>query len=347
MQMRYRKLGTDGPQVSLLTFGAWQLGDAGYWGDDGQMDAAGAIEAALDGGINLFDTAEIYGQGESERALGKALGARRKEIHIATKVLPQNCHPDRLRAACEASLERLNTDYIDLYQIHWPFAKGRYQDPAGNWAEGDASFEDAQGMLETLRTEGKIRWVGVSNFGPRNLKAWRECGSCVSDQVAYSLLFRAAEYEIMPHCAREGIGVLAYMPLMQGMLTGRWDTVEAIPEKRRRTRHFSCTRSETRHEEPGHETMLMKTLQELKSLSADLELPMATLALAWILCQPGLTSAIVGARRPDQVRRNLLAVHLDLGPALTAQLNALSGPLKQAMGTNADLWQDDQTARVI
>ncbi|MBI2425714.1 MAG: aldo/keto reductase [Candidatus Hydrogenedentes bacterium] len=344
--MLYRRLGKDGPEVSVLTFGAWQLGDHAYWGESEQHDAAGAVEAALDGGINLFDTAEVYGQGESERVLGQVLGAHRKDVYVATKVLPQHCHPERLRAACEASLKRLNTDYIDLYQVHWPFAKGPYQDAGGHWVEGDTAIEEAQAILEKLKAEGKIRWFGVSNFGPQSLKTWKQTGRLVSNQVAYSLLFRAVEYEIVPICRKEGVGVLAYMPLMQGILSGRWRTVEEIPPKRRRTRHFSGRREGTRHQEDGCERLLMNTLAELRELSEVLELPLATMSLAWLMRQPGVTSVVVGARRPDQVRRNLLSAQLDLGPALTARLNTISGNLKHAMGPNADLWQSGEQARV-
>ena len=130
--MQYRKLGVSHLKVSVLSFGAWQLGDQAYWGGGTPYRPLEAVRAALDSGINLFDTAEVYGNGESERVLGKALGADRKRVLVATKVLPQNCTPDRLRASCEASLRRLGTDYIDLYQIHWPFRQKPVRDLQGN-----------------------------------------------------------------------------------------------------------------------------------------------------------------------------------------------------------------------
>jgi Predicted oxidoreductases (related to aryl-alcohol dehydrogenases) len=118
--MEYRRLGRTDWMVSVVSFGAWQIGDAEFWGHDDAANAETAVRVALDEGITLFDTAEMYGAGASEEALGKALGARRKDVYIADKVSPENCAPDRVRSSCEASLRRLGTDFIDLYQVHWP-----------------------------------------------------------------------------------------------------------------------------------------------------------------------------------------------------------------------------------
>ena len=140
--MRYRRLGTSGLEVSVIAFGAWQIGDSRYWGAAEDADGIRAVHAAIDAGVNLFDTAESYGQGESERALGKALGARRGQVFVATKVSAEHCRPGGFRKACEGSLERLGTDHIDLYQIHWPFH--------------DVPFAQAWEELEALRSEEEI-----------------------------------------------------------------------------------------------------------------------------------------------------------------------------------------------
>ncbi len=330
--MKYRMLGDSGLRVSVLAFGAWQLGDPDYWGEDVQTDATATVQAAIDGGINLFDTAEMYGDGASEEILGKALAGKREQVFIASKVAPQNCSPNALRAACEASLTRLNTDYIDLYQVHWP--------------SREIPFEETYGTLKRLQEEGKIRHVGVSNFGKEDLTTWLEGGGTVSNQLGYNALYRAIEYEILPLCRRRDVGVLSYMPLMQGLLTGRWLDVDDIPLLRRRTRHFSNTREGVRHSEAGCERELMRTVGHLKAFSEAIGIPFATVSLCWVLAQPGVTSAIVGARKPEQLQRNLQAADLDLGPAALAQLNEMTWPLKQALGSNADMWQSGEEARI-
>ncbi len=330
--MQYRKLGKTDVEVSHLAFGAWQLGDPAYWGTDTQADAQAAVDAAIDGGINFFDTAEMYGDGESERVLGKVLGKRRNNLILATKAWPTNCAPKDLRAACEASLERLGTDYVDLYQIHWPFSH--------------ASYEEAQAELDKLKAEGKIRMAGVSNFGTRDLASWLETGQAVTNQLGHNLLFRAVEYDIVPACRRQGVGVIAYMPLLQGLLAGKWDSIEDIPPNRRRTRHFSGTRENVKHGEPGCEDLLMQTLNHLSQFADAIDVPLATVSICWLAAQPGVDSVIVGARDAAQVRRNLQAAAIDIGPAAIAQLNEITGPLKNHLGDNADMWLSEAESRI-
>ncbi len=330
--MRYRPLGNSGLEVSVVSFGAWQIGDPAYWGPDEEADAEAAVHTAIDEGINLFDTAEMYGGGESERVLGKILGGRRKEVLIASKVSPEHCAPEQLTASCEASLARLGTDYLDLYQVHWP--------------SREIPFADTFAALEKLRDAGKIRAIGLSNFGPQDLSAWLAAGSAVCDQIGYNIVFRAPEYEVMPACRKHRLGTLAYMPLMQGLLAGRWKTIDDIPPARRRTRHFSSKRPGTRHGEKGCEELLMKTVAHLARISETLEIPMAALCLSWLLAQPGVTSAILGARNPRQIKLNLATAGLDLGPAIMAHLNEISAPLKSRLGANADLWLGPNDRRI-
>lgn len=330
--MEFRPLGSSGFNVSVLSFGAWQIGDTDFWGPHDQRRAEATVGTAIDEGINLFDTAEMYGKGESERALGKALGNRRKEIFIASKVSPEHCAPQTLRAACEASLSRLNTDYIDLYQVHWP--------------PREFPFTEVHGELTRLREEGKIRAFGVSNYGPQDLREWLQMGPLVSNQLGYNMAFRAIEYEIMPLCRKNNIGILAYMPLMQGLLAGRWKKAEEIPIMRRRTRHFAGHRDAVRHGEHGCEELFFETLAELANLALHLRISMAAMSLAWLMAQPGITSVIVGARDPEQMLDNLDAAELYLGPAVVARLNEITGPLKNRLGANADMWQTSAHARI-
>jgi myo-inositol catabolism protein IolS len=329
--MQYRNL--SGMRVSVVAFGAWQIGDTGYWGADDQSDAEATVHAALDAGVNLFDTAEMYGDGESERALGRCLGARRAEVLVASKVAPDHCVPGGVRASCEASLRRLGSDWIDLYQVHWPPDPTRY--------------DDTRGELERLRDEGKIRAVGVSNFGPGQLDQWMQPGTaCVSNQVGYNLAFRAAEHEVLTTSRKHGLGVLAYMPLMQGILAGKWASVDALPQSRRRTRHFSGQREGATHGEPGCEDLLFEMLARLRKAADETGHSMATLAVAWALAGPGVCSVILGARKPAQLTRNLAAADLDLSPELKALLDRISDPLKVCLGPNPDMWRAGEEKRI-
>lgn len=330
--MYYNTLGGSELRVSALSLGAWQLGDPGFWGEEDSSKPEELVAAAIDQGINLFDTAELYGNGSSEEILGEALKGRRDEVILASKVSTQHCTAEGIRTACENSLTRLQTDRIDLYQIHWPFPK--------------EDFGEVQEALEALRAEGKILEIGVSNFGRGDLEEWMAEGKAVANQIGYNILFRAPEYEMIPACRNHALGVIAYMPLMQGLLTGRYKTINEIPFQRRRTRHFSCTREGTRHGQVGHEKVLWDTLDELSDFAEAIGVPLAVLSLCWLMRQPGVSSVIIGSRKVDQLLFNLQAVHLDIGPAATAQLNEATYPLKVALGRNCDMWESDENRRI-
>ena len=330
--MLYRKLGNSGAEVSVLAFGAWQLGDPGYWGEDAAADAKAAVDVALDAGVTLFDTAEAYGDGESERLLGEYLGTRRDKVLIASKFSPEMERPEEIRSKCEASLQRLGTDRIDLYQVHWPIT--------------NIPVEEVCGELERLKEEGKIRFVGLSNYGVFDLSAWREHGSAVTNQLPYNLLFRAIEYQIAPVCRKEGLGILVYSPLLQGILSGRWTSLEHIPDARCRSRHFSLRRKGTRHGESGCERPLMKALNRLARFSEKTGRSTAHLALGWALMQRGVTSVLIGARNPKQLKANLEIADNPIDPASLAILNEISIPIKRFLGTNADMWQGAGDSRI-
>jgi len=193
--MERRRCGKSDLELSVLGIGCWSFGGGEYWGAQEEGDVRAVVHTALDHGINYFDTAEGYNEGRSEESLGKALGGRRHEAVIGTKVSPSNAEPAVLRAHCEDSLRRLQTDCIDLYMVHWPIT--RY------------SVEDAFGTLRTLQSEGKIRSIGVSNFGVQQLSEALTTGARIDvNQLCYNLLSRAIEVEILPLCRQQGIGVL-------------------------------------------------------------------------------------------------------------------------------------------
>ena len=223
---------------------------------------------------------------------------------------PQNLSFSKLIKACERSLKNLKTDYLDLYQIHWP-------NPA-------IPLTETCEALNKLYQEGKIRAIGVSNFGCQDLqKILKENMRIVTNQLPYSLLFRAIEYEILPLCQKKKIGILCYSPLMQGLLTGKFKSAKEVPATRARTRHFSYRRPFTRHGEKGCEKLTFSTVNKLGQVSKKLKLPLGQLAIAWLLHQPGVKSVIVGARSPKQIKENAVATRIKLTPSVLEELNKL------------------------
>jgi myo-inositol catabolism protein IolS len=330
--VQFRKLAKTDLNVSAVCFGCWGIIGGFNWGPQDERDSVAALRAAFDAGINFYDTAEAYGGGSSEQLLGRALGDVRDRIVIATKVSPNHFAPADMRAACEHSLRNLNTDVIDLYQLHWP--------------NHDIPLAETFDALESLKAAGRIRAYGVSNFGPRDLSDAVATGKPVSsDQLSYSLLFRAVEHEILPLCRREDVSVLCYSSLMQGLLGGRYRSADEVQPDRARTRHFSGTRPHTRHGEAGYEAETFATVEAIRQIAAEINQPMADVALAWLIAQPGVTSVIAGARNAEQTAGIARATNLTLPPAVVARLTQVTETLKAHMGTNADMWMHDSRMR--
>jgi len=324
--MRYQRLGRTDLTVSVLCQGTWSVATRDvFWDGQERADSLRAIWAGLDAGVNFFDTAPAYGDGEAEAILGEALGRHRQEVVVATKVAPTELEPDKLRRSCERSLRALRTDYIDLYQIHWP--------------SKTLPLEPAWQTLETLRHEGKIRYFAVSNFGISFLQDALRLGRVESNQLPYSLLWRAVEFEIQPLCVAHQISILCYSPLAQGLLTGKFATADEVPVKRARTRLFSSARPMTRHGEPGCETETFAALAQIRALAKQHKLPMGHMALAWLLRQPGVTSVVAGARNAAQAADNARASDLQLDEELVARLAEITEAVKQIIGRNADPWE--------
>jgi aryl-alcohol dehydrogenase-like predicted oxidoreductase len=330
--MEYRKLGTTDIEVSVVAMGCWAIAGDATWGDQDEADSIATIHTALDEGVNFFDTAESYGDGYSEEVVGRALKDRRTEAIIASKVSASNLRPADLRAACEASLGRLQTDYIDLYQIHWP-----------NW---DLSIEEAYETLKDLQAEGKTRAIGVCNFGQQDFTELLEVGDVATNQLPYNLLWRAIEFEIQPICVEHKVGILPYSPLMQGLLTGKFGSPDEVPESRARTRHYSSEkRAQTRHGESGQEVETFAAVERIRGICDRIGAPMAQVALAWLLAQPAVTSVLAGARHPRQITENAQAAELELSDEIVAELTAATDELKQRFGPNPDMWQSEENSR--
>jgi aryl-alcohol dehydrogenase-like predicted oxidoreductase len=289
------------------------------------------VHAALNAGVNFFDTAEGYGGGDSELALGRALVGHRHKAVIATKVSRAHLSGAEVRQACENSLRRLETDYIDLYQIHWP--------------SRTVPLEETMEALEELREQGKVRAIGVCNFGVQDLSHLLKIGGVETNQLPYNLLWRAIEYEIRQKCMDEGIGILCYSSLAQGLLTGKLSSADEVPEGRARTRLFSDSRPQARHGETGCEAEVFAAIDKIREICNDIRQPMANVALAWLLKQPGVTSVIAGARRPDQIQQTAQAVDLALSPDTIGRLTEATEEVKRIIGPNPDMWQSESRFR--
>lgn len=325
--MEYRKIGTTDVEASVVSLGGWAIATDKTWGHQAEGDSIATIHAALDLGINYFDTAEGYGKGESEVVLGKALAGRRQQVLIVTKIEVdlEYVPGDEVIRRCEASLRRLNTDYIDIYRIHWP--------------SRITPLDDTIAAMEKLRQQGKVRYLGLANFGARDIDDVLSLTYAGSNEFAYNLLFRAIEVEILPTCIEHSISIIAYSPLAQGLLTGKFSSADEVPENRARTRHFSRARRQTVHGQPGHEAAVFAAVERIRHICRELDHPMAAVALAWLLHQPGVTSVLAGARHPDQVRENARAADIKLAPNVVAALCQATEELKQAMGSNPDMWR--------
>ena len=318
--MQYRKLGRTDLEVSVVCFGGMTAGSYGIFGHQDDEESVRAVHAALDVGINFFDTAEGYGNGHSEEVLGRALEGRRDGVVIATKVSRQHLTEDLLTQSCETSLRRLRIDCVDLYQVHWP--------------NHSIPFAETVGLLEKLREAGKVRHWGVSNFGRLDMTDLLACGRPVVNQVPYSLLWRAIEFDIRPICVENDVSIICYSPLAQGLLTGKFDKPEDVPAERARARYCA--------EAPE---LSFEVVGELRKVSEELGQPMADVALAWVLAQPGVASVLTGVRRPEQIRQNARAAGLDLPAEVIERLTGASDTLKEALGTNPDMWNAGETSR--
>ncbi len=329
--MQYHKLGNTDIDVSAIALGCWPFAGGKVWGDQSEEDSVATVHAALDAGINFFDTAEGYEAGHSERVLGKGLTGRRQDAVIATKVSPSHLAAGDVIAACEQSLHNLQTDTIDLYQIHWP-----------NW---NVPLEETVGALETLQRQGKIRAIGVCNFGVQDLSAILELTDVVTDQMPFSLLWRVIERDVQPLCIARNVGIICYSPLAQGLLTGRYASADDVPEGLARTRHYADSRPQSSHGEAGGEVEVFAALADIRQIADSLGQPMAAVALAWIKQQAGVTSFLVGARKPEEVAWNLPALELELSADVVAELNRVTELVKRALGGNPDMWMSPSRMR--
>ena len=322
----HRTLGKTDVRVAPVALGCMSLCSNITYDDIPVQQAIDTVHAAIDAGVTLFDTAPMYGDGESERRLGVALrGGKRDKVVVADKVSSNAMRYDEVLRGVETSLKLLQTDRIDLLQIHWP---GR-----------EVPVDETMRAMEKLVADGKVRALGVCNFGPIDLANVLEKHRVETNQIPYNLLLRAAEFEVREMCAERGLGILCYSPLAQGLLTGRYKTADEVPDGRARTRHFAKTRPQARHTEAGCEMDTFAAIRRVKEVCDRIGKDMADVALAWLLHQPAVACVLAGASRPDQIRRNVEAAKIDLSPEVMKQLDDATNEVKQKLGPNLDPWQ--------
>ena len=307
-----------------MALGCWPFAGGAVWGDQDDAVSIATVHAALDAGINFFDTAEGYEKGHSERVLGQGLEGRRSEAVIATKVSANHLSPGDIREACEESLKNLRTDVIDLYQIHWP--------------NHDIPIEESWRALEDLQTQGKIRTLGVCNFAVRDMGDLLAVGHCETDQLPYNLLWRAIEHEVQPLCVENHVGLICYSSLAQGLLTGRYASADEVPDGLSRSRLFSADRPMAKHGEPGCEAEVFEAIDRVRQVAEELGPHMAAVSFAWVRQRMGVTSLLVGARSPDELALNLPSLDVTLDDDVVRALDEATEAVKAHLGTNADMW---------
>jgi aryl-alcohol dehydrogenase-like predicted oxidoreductase len=310
--MEKRRLGTTDMEITPVGFGCWAIGGANWaygWGTQSDRDAIEAIENAVELGINWIDTAAVYGLGHAEELVGKALRGLNEKPLVFTKcglvwddarAISNNLKADSIRRECEASLQRLGTDHIDLYQIHWP--------------NPETEIENAWQEMARLQEEGLVRHIGVSNFNVRQMERAAAIAPIESLQPPYSMLRRAIETEILPYCEQHDIGVIVYSPMLSGMLTGAMTRERALSlpadDWRRNNKEF---------QEPRLSANL-ELVELLRRIGKRHDASPGEVAIAWTLRHPAVTAAIVGGRTAAQVEGTAGAASLTLSEREIAEI---------------------------
>lgn len=314
--VRKRPLGTSGLHITPIGLGTWAMGGGDWkfgWGAQDDAESVRAIQAGLDAGIDWLDTAAIYGHGHSEELVGRAIAGRRHEVIVATKCgrvwegdsreIGKSLRRDSVLAECDASLRRLKIDTIDLYQVHWP--------------EPDDEIEEGWAAIGELIQAGKVRHAGVCNFSLSQLQRAHAIRPIASLQPPYSMLRREIEAEILPWCRENGVGVVAYSPMQAGLLTGTFskERAAALGPDDWRSRHPFF-------QEPQLSRNLA-LVDGLRPIAARLGITVAQLALAWVLRDEAMTSAIAGARSPKQIQETVQAGNVVLPPDVIQEIEQL------------------------
>ena len=305
--MQRRRLGSAGPEISVIGYGAWEAGGEAWGPNMSDEVVIAAMHAAIEAGIDWIDTAEIYGAGNSERLIGLAIADRRDDVLIASKVAPSDegtgFRPDQVAQACDASLARMGIDVIDLYQLHWPDGSG-------------VPIEDTWGAMISLIEAGKVRFIGVSNFDQALIERCEAERHVDSLQQQFSPITRG-DRDLIRWCGEHGTGVVTYGPLGYGLLTGAYtrELAVAVDDWRRTDEDGPFA--------PENLDRGLDLVESLRAIADRIGCTIAQLTLAWNYRQPGVTSAIAGSRNPGHVRDNAASGDLALDAATLAEIDSL------------------------
>jgi aryl-alcohol dehydrogenase-like predicted oxidoreductase len=318
--METRPLGTSNIQITPIIMGTWQAGKRGWTGIQDE-DTIKAIRTAFEAGITTVDTAEIYGDGHSEQIVAQALSDVRDQVVYATKVLPNHLKYNQVIEACDRSLKNLQTDYIDLYQIHWP---------SGSFKSEIVPIEETMRALNKLQEQGKIWAIGVSNFSRDQLAEAAQYGRIESLQPPYSLFWRQIEKDLVPYCVENNISILAYSSLAQGLLTGKFGPAHQFSEGDNRSSNklFSDQENYTR---------VQTALEKLRPIAERNHCTLAQLSLAWLIAQPQ-THAIVGARHDEQSQQNAQAAAIQLSDHDLDEIDHIGKIVTDPLDDNLMMW---------
>ena len=317
--MQLRTLGLSDLKISPILMGTWQAGK-NMWAGIDDAQSIRAIRAAVEAGITTFDTAAAYGKGHSERILGAAVSEVRTEVVLATKVFANRLKFNQVTNSCHQSLKNLKTDYIDLFQIHWP---------AGSFGTRDVPIEETLAAMNELKEEGKIRAIGVSNFSCAQLEKATRYARIDSIQSPYSLFWRHIERDIMSYCRQNNISILAYSPMAQGLLTGKF----ALGHEFEKGDH----RAKNKLFEPDNFQHARQALDRLAPIAEKNAVSLGQLALAWVISHIG-TCAIAGARNADQVIQNARAAELVLSERDLDRMNEVGRLVTDHLDENPVMW---------
>jgi aryl-alcohol dehydrogenase-like predicted oxidoreductase len=320
--METRQLGTSEVKITPILMGTWQAGKSMWVGIE-DAETIQAIRAAFDAGITTVDTAEVYGNGHSEQIVAQSLSDVRDQVTYATKVFANHLKYDQVIEACEGSLKNLKTDYIDLYQIHWP---------SGVFNSEVVPIEETMSALNHLKEQGKIRAIGVSNFSRTQLEEASQYGRIDSLQPPYSLFWRQVEKDSQPYCAENTISILAYSSLAQGLLTGKFGRDHKFEEgdNRAKNKLFKGENYER----------AQQALDQLRPIAERHQCSLAQLSLAWLIAQPQ-TNAIAGARNADQAVSNAQTAEVKLSADDLQEIDAIARVVTDPLDDNPVMWDWD------
>ncbi len=320
--METRRLGTSDVNITPVLMGTWQAGKSMWVGVE-DAETIKAIRAAFDAGITTVDTAEVYGKGHSEQIVAEALADVRYQVTYATKVFANHLKYDQVFEACEESLTRLKTDYIDLYQIHWP---------SGSFKSEVVPIEETMNALNMLKEQGKIRAIGVSNFSRAQIEEAMQYGRIDSLQPAYSLFWRQVEKDTVPYCVENNISILAYSSLAQGLLTGKFGRDHKFEE--------GDNRNDNKLFKGENYERAQQALDKLRPIAERHQCSLAQLSLAWLIAQPQ-TNAIAGARNTEQAVGNASAADVDLSADELTEIDAIGRLVTEHLDENPVMWDWD------